>query len=251
MLKQIYHGWLPFYKSSSHTGKQRPLLCILPLQLKADTSPKPSTPCYYCDISNLSLPMTGLMIMFPVLFQPQITANSVIRELLWPLCQPSSGPLTVCWPGAVFSQLRYACTFGAQLRHRQRMKIWRVLQLPIEAFKSLIWSLWSHCSSAYDSLTLCFFRIPFFVRSVTHWDPLKTGDYDHFQPPPQVIWHLNLVPLFWLDPLPQLYFGLKGSFLTLTALLNACSLFDNQLGGRMYPFASHHLSMDWKHEWQW
>ncbi len=66
------------------------------LQLKADTSPKPSTPCYYCDISNLSLPMTGLMIMFPVLFQPQITANSVIRGLLWPLCQPSSGPLTVC-----------------------------------------------------------------------------------------------------------------------------------------------------------
>lgn len=66
------------------------------LQLKADTSPKPSTPCYYCHISNLSLPMTGLVIMFPVLFQPQITANSVIRGLLWPLCQPSSGPLAVC-----------------------------------------------------------------------------------------------------------------------------------------------------------
>lgn len=63
------------------------------LQLKTDTSPKPSTPCYYCDISNLSWPMTGLMIMFPVLFQPQITANSVIRGLL---CQPSSGPLTIC-----------------------------------------------------------------------------------------------------------------------------------------------------------
>lgn len=65
------------------------------LQLKTDTSPKLSTPCYYCDISNLSLPMTGLMIMFPVLFQPQITANSVIRGLIWPLCKPSSGPLTV------------------------------------------------------------------------------------------------------------------------------------------------------------
>lgn len=49
------------------------------------------------------------MIMFPVLFQPQITANSVITGLL---CQPSSGPLTVCWPGAVFSQLRYAWAFG-------------------------------------------------------------------------------------------------------------------------------------------
>lgn len=66
------------------------------LQLKADISPKPSTPCYYCDISNLSLPMTGLMIMFLVLFQPQITPNSVIRVLLWPPCQPSSRPLIVC-----------------------------------------------------------------------------------------------------------------------------------------------------------
>lgn len=81
------------------------------LQLKTDTSPKPFTPRYYCDISNLSLPMTGLMIMFPVLFQPQITANSVIRGLMWPLCKPSSGPLTVYWPGAVLAPLRYAWAF--------------------------------------------------------------------------------------------------------------------------------------------
>lgn len=97
------------------------------LQLKADTSPKPSTPCYYCDISNLSLPMTGLMIMFPVFFQPQITANSVIRGLL---CQPSSGPLTVCRPGAVFSQ---CLDLWALLRHQQLTEVYRALPLPVKA----------------------------------------------------------------------------------------------------------------------
>lgn len=102
--------WDVFVKSSSHSGKHGPLLCTFTvLQLKADTLPQPSTPCYYCDISNLSWPMTGLMIVFPVLFQPQITANSVIRGLL---CQPSSGPLTVCWPGAVFPELR-SLEFGS------------------------------------------------------------------------------------------------------------------------------------------
>lgn len=52
--------------------------------------------------------MTGLMIMLPVLFQLQITPNSVITGLC---CQPSSGPLTVCWPGAVFSPLQSAWTW--------------------------------------------------------------------------------------------------------------------------------------------
>lgn len=112
------------------------------LQLKTDTSPKPSnpSPCYYCDISNLSWPMTGLMIMFPVLFQPQITANSVIRGLL---CQPSSGPLTICWPGgvrgnggSVFSKLQYARTWRAQLKKntRQLTETLRGLRRPIRTF---------------------------------------------------------------------------------------------------------------------
>lgn len=96
----MFYGRLPpLYKKKLISQRQTKAFTVhtsTELQLKADTSPKPSTPCYYCDISNLSLPMTGLMIMFPVLFQPQITANSVIRGLLWPLCQPSSGPLTVC-----------------------------------------------------------------------------------------------------------------------------------------------------------
>lgn len=134
------------------------------LQLKADTSPKPSTPCYYCDISNLSLPMTGLMIMFPVLFQPQITANSVIRGLLWPLCQPSSGPSTVCWPGAVFTQLRYAWTFGLSSGTNS-------LRKPKEHYscQSRLSSSWrGHCEATVPHLitvlTLRLFHIPFLLE---------------------------------------------------------------------------------------
>lgn len=202
------------------------------LQLKADTSPKPSTPCYYDDISNLSLPMTGLMIMFPVLFQPQITANSVIRGLL---CQPSSGPLTVCWPGAVFSQLRYAWTFGLSSDTNSLCK-----SRERHGCQSRLSSSWcGHCEPRFLILSwswLYFFHIPFFFgRTVTHWGPLKTGDYDHFQPPLQVIWHLNHVPLFWLDPLPQLYFGWK-DLSSHWLLCSMPALFDNLLGGR-----THHL----------
>lgn len=115
MLKHIGYGRLFLWKKKnkkktliSHRQTKAFTVHTSTALLKVDTSPKPSAPCYYCDISNLSLPMTGLMIMFPVLFQPQITANSVIRGLL---CQPSSGPLTVCWPEAVFLQLWYAWTF--------------------------------------------------------------------------------------------------------------------------------------------
>ena len=138
------------------------------------------------------------MIMFPVLFQPQITANSVIRSLL---CQPSSGPLTVFRPGAVFSQ---CLDLWALLRHQQLTEVYRSLQLPI---KALVTEATVLC--LINFLTLDFCHIPFFVITVTQWGPLKTGDYDRFQAPLQVIWHLNQVPLFWLDPLPQLYLGWK------------------------------------------
>lgn len=204
------------------------------LQLKTDTSPKPSTPCYYCDISNLSWPMTGLMIMFPVLFQPQITANSVIRGLL---CQPSSGPLTICWPGAVFSQLRYAWTLGLSSKTNSLQK--SLEDCNCQSRPSSSWC--SHCEAMVPRLiavlTLRFFHIPFFlvVRTVTHWGTLKTGDYGHFQPPLQVIWHLNQVPLFWLDPLPQLYLGWKD----LSSHWLLCSMpapLDNLLGGRTCHF---------------
>lgn len=129
------------------------------LQLKADTSPKPSTPCYYCDISNLSWPMTGLMIMFPVLFQPQITANSVIRGLL---CQPSSGPLTICWPGAVFSQLRYAWTLGLSSKTNSLQKSLEDSKCQSRHSSSRC----GHCEAMVPRLiavlTLRFFHIPFF-----------------------------------------------------------------------------------------
>lgn len=121
------------------------------LQLKADTSPKPSTP-YYCDISNLSWPMTGLMIMFPVLFQLQITANSVITGLL---CQPSSGPLTVGWPGAVFSPLQSAWTWGVDSPTKSLKKKKthnRELQLPITVFWQPICSRWTRISSTWSLL---------------------------------------------------------------------------------------------------
>lgn len=202
------------------------------LQLKANTSPKPSTPCYYCDISNLSWPMTGLMIMFPVLFQPQITANSVIRGLL---CQPSSGPLTVCWPGAIFSHLRYAWTLGLSSATNSLQKSLEDCNCQSRPSSSCC----GHCEAMFlvliTVLALRFIRIPFFVITVTHWGPLKTGDYDCSQHPLQVIWHLNQVPLFWVDPLPQLYLGWK-DLSSHWLLCSLPALFDSVLGGRTCHF---------------
>lgn len=136
------------------------------------------------------------MIMFPVVFQPQITTNSVIRGLLWPLCQPSSGPLTVCWPRAVFSQLRYACTFGLSSG-----TVYKIKSREYSSCQSRLPSGWRcHCEATVPYLitvlTRHYFRIPFLLElSLT----------EGLQTPLQVIWHLNQVLLFWLDPLPQLY----------------------------------------------
>lgn len=172
--------------------------------------------------------MTGLMIMFPVLFQPQITANSVIRGLL---CQPCSGPLTGYWPGAIFSHLQYAWTLGLSSATNSLPKT-RGSQRPSSSWRG-------HCEAMFlfliTVLALHFFCIPFFVKTVTHWGTLKTGDYDRFQHPLQVIWHLNQVPLFWLDPLPQLYLGWK--YLSSHWLLCSLpSLFNSLLGGRTCHF---------------
>lgn len=132
------------------------------LQLKADTSPKPSTP-YYCDIFNLSQPMTGLMIMFPVLFQLQITANSVITGLL---CQPSSGPLTVCWPGAVLSTPVCLDLGGVWISNQELKKNTTENGLLIATM------LMVNPCILFLSLLFCW--------NISHWGSLKTGDYHYF-----------------------------------------------------------------------
>lgn len=173
------------------------------LQLKANTSPKPSIPCYYGDIFNLSLPMTGLVIMFPVLFQLQITANSVIRGLLWPLCQPSSGPLTVCWPGASLLEALICRDLWAQTA----FKNYSGLQLSIRVSKSLMrWVisslLWFFTSSAYLFVTTDILSKQVIMAVLTCFSGHLT-----LEPSPIVLtWSSSTFLL-----------GLKGSVLTLTA----------------------------------
>lgn len=165
------------------------------VQLKANTLPKPSTPCYYCDIFNLSLPMTGLMIMFPVLFQPQITANSVIKGLLWPLCQPSSGPLTVSWPEASLLKAPACVNLWVQ---RAYGNLEGTAAASPDFQVAVVVAVKSVISRLIAIFNVHFFCIAFLLELsltdllIMNW----TG-------------HLNQVPLFWLDPLPRLYLGWK------------------------------------------
>lgn len=96
------------------------------------------------------------------------------------------------------------------------------------------------------------FTYLFFVRAVTHWGPLTTGDYDRFQTPLQVIWHLNHVPLFWLDPLPQLYLGWK-DLSSHWLLCSMAAVWQPAWWSNSSLDASpqYELSMNWKHLCQW
>lgn len=186
------------------------------------------------------------MLMFPVVFQPQITANSVIRRLLWPLCQPGTGPLTVCWPGAILSQSQYARTFSALAPSTYKIKN---LETTVAD---------SHGIQVVDMVTM---KPLFFLSSMTHyyfcipflWEvrAFKTGDNVFFSN--YNAGHLTLEPssivLTWSSSTALR--GLKGSIFTLTALFSVCSLFNNLLGGRTCHFVSHCMSMNWKHIWQW
>lgn len=162
------------------------------LQLKADSSPKPSTP-YYCDISNLSQPMTGLMIMFPVLFQPQITANSVITGLL---CQPSSGPLTGCWPSSRLLTTPVCLGRGRGLRKpRASEKTTTENCNSATVHHGLLITTVLVVNSRVLILSLLFLLEHQSLRSS------QDRRLSPFQPSQQVRWHLNQVSLFWLDPL--------------------------------------------------
>lgn len=208
-------------KSSSHTGKQRPLLCKLPQH------------CSWKRIPHLSPPPPAITVISPIcLCQWQVSWScslysfshkSLLIVSLEACCaSPALGP----WQSADLgpSSLN-AWTFGLCLGTNS-------LQKSIEHYscQSRLWSLkpWFLVVSV---LTLGFCHIPFFVITVTQWGPLKTGDYDRFQAPLQVIWHLNQVPLFWLDPLPQLYLGWK-DLSSHWLLCSLPALFDNLLGGR-------------------
>lgn len=167
--------WDASVKRSSNSHKQRRLLCILSQhcswKLIAHLSPPPP---HYCDISNLSQPMTGLMIMFPVLFQPQITANSVITGLL---CQPSSGPLTGCWPSSRLLTTPVCLGRGPGALENQELQKKTTTE---------------NCNSAtvhhgrliatvlVVNSRVLILSLLFFFWNISHWGPHKTGDYHRF-----------------------------------------------------------------------
>lgn len=140
--------------------------------------------------------MTGLMIMFPVLFQPQITANSIIKGLLWPLCQPSSGPLTVSWPEASLLKAPACVNLWVQRAYGNLEGTAAASpDFQVAAVKSVFPRL------------ITIFNVHFFCIAFL----LELSLTDLLSKQVIINWngHLNQVPLFWLDPLPRLYLGWK------------------------------------------
>lgn len=208
------------------------------LQLKANTSPKPSTPCYYCDIFNLSLPMTGLMIMFPVLFQPQITANSVIKGLLWPLCQPSSGSLTVSWPGDSLLKAPACVNLWVQRAYGNL----EGSEAASQDFQAAVVTVKSDFPCLITIFNTHFSCVAFLSELYNCHSPIASPNFRTIF---NLHWTLKPSPivLTWSSSMALL--RLKGSFITLLSC--ACSLFNSLFGGRTCHFVFHYSTEDWNH----
>lgn len=153
------------------------------------------------------------MIMFPVLFQPQITPNSVIRDLLWLLCQPNSGPLTVCWPGASLLE-------ASGMRDLEILRAYRNLETTTAANQGFQAAVVVIMKSLFLILSLFFFLWELSLTDVSSKERMIT-----IYGTVQIIWQLELSPIVLplSSPLElKSVFFLKSRFICTALRLTAC-----------------------------